>query len=103
MSEAAPPTEQPARALLLANRVRRERSELKARITDGQLSAAELILICPSVIASMPITQLLTSQRGWGAVRSRALLAQVGMREDKSIGSLTVRQRQTLASRLPDR
>ena len=91
---------QRARALQLANRVRRVRSELRTRIADGQLSAAELILTCPPEIANMPIEQLLTSQHGWGQVRSRALLARVAVREDKSIGSLTDRQRGALASLL---
>jgi hypothetical protein len=45
---------QPSQALHLANRVRRARSELKTRIADGQLSAAEVILSCPSEITSMP-------------------------------------------------
>jgi hypothetical protein len=91
---------QSSEALHRANRVRRARSELKTRIADGQLSAAEVILSCPSEITSMPIAQLLACQRGWGGVRSRAFLAQVALREDKSIGSLTERQRRTIASRL---
>ena len=91
---------QPAQALQLANRVRRARSVLKARVADGQLAAAEVILICPSEIASMPVAQLLASQRGWGEARSRAFLAQVAVREDKSIGSLTERQRRAVAALL---
>src|SRR5205085_8383626 len=74
---------QPLRALQLANQVRRARSQLKARIADGQLPAAEIILTCPSEMASMPIVSLLESQRGWGEVRSRAFLAQVAVAEDK--------------------
>lgn len=92
---------QSLRALQLANRVRRARSELKRQIADGQLPAAEVILTCPSEMASMPIAQLLASQRGWGDVRSRALLAQVAVREDKPIASLTERQRHVVASLLP--
>ena len=93
---------QSAQALQLANRVRRARSVLKARVADGQPAAAELILTCPSEIASMPVAQLLASQRGWGEARSRAFLAQVAVREDKSIGSLTERQRRAVASLLLD-
>jgi hypothetical protein len=102
MSEMMTPTARThaARALELANRVRRARSDLKARIADGQVSAAEVILTCPPEVASMPIAELLASQRGWGKVRSRAFLAQVAVREDKSIGSLTERQRQAIASLL---
>ena len=102
MSEMTPPAahSQPARALQLANRVRRERSQLKTRIADGELSVAEVILTCPSEIASMPIAQLLASQRGWGEVKSCTLLAQAAVREDKSIGTLTERQRRIVASLL---
>jgi len=91
---------QALRALQLANQVRRARSEVKARIADGQLPAADVILICPSEIAGMPIAQLLASQHGWGEVRSRAFLAQVAVGADKSIGSLTERQRRVIASLL---
>ena len=91
---------QPAQALQLANGVRRARSLLKARVADGQLAAAEVILNPPSEAASMPVAQLLASQRGWGQARSRAFLAQVAVREDKSVGSLTERQRRAVASLL---
>jgi hypothetical protein len=91
---------QPMRALELANRVRSVRSELKTRIAAGELSAAEMILSCPPELSSLSIGELLSSQRGWGEVRCRALLAQVALREDKSIGSLTDRQRQAVVSQL---
>jgi len=91
---------QPLRALEVANRVRHARAELKTRIGDGQLSAAQAILACPPEIASMPIGPLLASQRGWGDVRSRAALVRATVREDESIGSLTGRQRRAIASLL---
>jgi len=91
---------QPAQALQLANGVRRARSLLKARVADGQLAAGEVILNPPSEAASMPVAQLLASQRGWGEARSRAFLAQVAVREDKAIGSLTEHQRRAVASLL---
>jgi hypothetical protein len=97
-----PPGAGPQRlaALQRANRARRIRSELKARIAHGELSAAEVILTCPPEIASMPMAQLLASQHGWGNARSLAFLAKAGVREDKSIGSLTERQRRAVASLL---
>jgi hypothetical protein len=91
---------QRVQALQRANRIRIARSQLKAQIADGHTSAAEIILSCPPEITTMPVAQLLASQRGWGEVRSHALLAQVALREDKSIGSLTGRQRQVVASLL---
>jgi hypothetical protein len=94
--ETAAPS-QPVKALQRANHVRVARSELKAQVADGQTSAAEVILTSPPEIATMPIAQLLASQRGWGKARSHALLAQAALREDKSIGSLTERQRRAVA------
>ena len=93
-------TPQPVRALQLANRVRRARGELKARVADGQLAAAEVLLTCPSEIAGMSIAQLLASQRGWGDARCRSFLAHVGVAENKPIGSLTERQRRAVAAQL---
>jgi len=87
-------------ALQRANHIRRARSLLKRRVADGQLAPADVILTCPSDVVTMPIAQLLASQPGWGDARARALLAQIDLREDKSIGSLTDRQRQALASLL---
>lgn len=95
--------QQRIRALERANQVRRARAALKQRVARGQLAAAEVILICPSEAARMPISELLESQRGWGDVRCRALLNRMSMREDKPIGSLTQRQRLGLASLLDGR
>ena len=91
---------QPLRALELANRVRRARAELRTAIADGRVSAADVILICPSEIGSVRIVELLSSQRGWGEIRSRTLLAQLAVREDKMIESLTERERRAIASLL---
>ena len=91
---------QPLRALELANRVRRARSELRTAIAERRVSAADVILICPSEIGTVRIVELLASQRGWAEVRSRTFLAQVAVREDKMIESLTERERRAIASLL---
>ena len=102
MSETTAPaaSRQAARALQLANHVRGARAKLKTRIANGDLAAAEVILSSPPEIDSMPVAQLLASQRGWCQTRSRAVLSRAGVREDKRIGSLTVRQRTAIASLL---
>jgi hypothetical protein len=48
----------------------------------------------------MPIMDLLMSQRRWGRTRCRKFLTSIQMSETKSIGSLTERQRRTLAALL---
>jgi len=94
----APAGPQYMRALERANKVRLARAELKRRIATGELEAAEVILTCPWEAQSMTVADLLMSQRRWGESRARKLLAQLQMSEAKTVGSLTERQRHTLAS-----
>ena len=88
------------RALELANRVRLARAELKRRIADGELSAAEVIVTCPWEAESMAVADLLMSQRRWGRTRCRKFLGSVPMSETKTVGSMTERQRRALAAML---
>jgi hypothetical protein len=88
------------RALELANRVRLARAELKRRVASAELSAAEVIVSCPWEAGTMPISDLLQSQRRWGETRCRKFLNGIYISENKQIGSLTERQRQTLAALL---
>ena len=88
------------RALELANRVRLARAELKRRIATGEHSAAEVIVTCPWEATTMPVADLLMSQRRWGRTRCRKFLASIPISENKTIGSMTERQRNTLAALL---
>jgi hypothetical protein len=87
-------------ALEQANRVRLARAELKRRVAAGQLGAAEVILAMPWETVSMPVAELLTSQRRWGAERSRRCLGLLQIPENKHIGTMTERQRRALAGAL---
>src|ERR1700738_3009388 len=88
---------QSIRALELANRVRGARADLKRRVSDGELDAAEIVLACPPEETTMAIIQLLRHQRHWGGVRCHRLLSAAAFREDKTIGSMTERQRHQVA------
>ncbi|HEX3391514.1 MAG TPA: hypothetical protein VHS55_03030 [Solirubrobacteraceae bacterium] len=88
------------RALERANKVRLARAELKRRVAAGATNVAEVIVQCPWEAASMAVGDLLMSQRRWGQTRSRKFLAQIPMSEQKTIGSMTDRQRRTLAAML---
>jgi hypothetical protein len=88
------------RALERANQVRLARAELKRRVAVNELGCAEVIMDCPWQAESMAIGDLLMSQRRWGQTRCRKFLAQVPMSEKKTIGSMTDRQRRTLAAML---
>ena len=97
---AAAPRQQHMQALELANRVRLARATLKRRVGTGELTAAEVIVTCPWEAESMPIMDLLMSQRRWGRTRCRKFLTSIRMSETKTVGSLTERQRRTLAALL---
>jgi hypothetical protein len=88
------------RALERANQVRLARAELKRRVAGGETNVSEVIVHCPWEAASMAVGDLLMSQRRWGQTRCRKFLAQIPMSEQKTIGSMTDRQRRTLAAML---
>ena len=94
------PGPQHLRALERANAVRLARAELKRRVAEGEVSAAEVILMSPWEAESMTVSDLLTSQRRWGHTRCRKFLQCIPMSETKTIGSLTDRQRRAVAQLL---
>ncbi len=88
------------RALEYANRVRLARADMKRRIAEGELAAAEVVLHCPWEAHSMSISDLLMSQKRWGRTRCRRLLVSLHVPENKQVGTLTERQRLALAAML---
>ena len=97
MIDAAP---QHLRALEQANRVRLARAELKRKVALQQTSVVEVIRTCPWEAETMPISDLLMSQRRWGRARCRRLLVSLGIPENKQIGTFTERQRSALVDGL---
>jgi len=85
------------RALEHANRVRLARAELKRQVAAQEVLVADVILSRPWSVESMPISDLLMSQRRWGRARCRRLLLSLSVPENKPIGALTDRQRCGLA------
>ena len=94
----APAGRQYMRALERANEVRLARARLKRRVAFGEVDVAEVILDYPWETHSMAVADLLMSQRRWGQTRCRKLLAQIPMSENKTVGSMTDRQRHALAA-----
>ena len=94
------PAPQHLDALRRANEVRLARAELKRRVTEGRMTVGEVILACPWEAKSMTITELLLSQKRWGATRCSRFLVNSGLTETKTIGSMTDRQRCALAGDL---
>jgi len=94
------PGPQHLRALQRANEVRLARAELKRRVSSGELTVSEVVLTVPWETESMTISDLLTAQRRWGHTRCRRFLQGVPMSESKTVGSMTDRQRNAIASML---
>jgi hypothetical protein len=90
------PGPQHLQALQRANAVRLARAELKRRVAVGEITAAEVIDDCPWEAESMTVSDLLTSQHRWGHTRCRRLLQSVPISENKTIASMTERQRRAL-------
>jgi hypothetical protein len=90
--------QQRIRALDRAKQIRTSRAELKRRLRVGELAAAEAILRGSRDTDTWTVTALLTSQAGWGPVRVAKVMRSVSLAERKTLGSLTERQRLTLAA-----
>ena len=92
------PAPQHMQALQRANEVRLARAALKRSVAEGGTTVGAVILSCPWEAASMTIAELLLSQRRWGSTRCSRFLAELGMTETKTVGSMTERQRSVLAA-----
>jgi hypothetical protein len=99
---ATEPSPQHLRALARANQVRLARADLKRRVAEDRITAADVLLECPWEAASMSVADVLMSQRRWGATRCRKFLFGLRINETRTVGSLTQRQREELAGRLAD-
>ncbi len=97
---ATAPAPQHMRALARANSVRQARAELKRQVAAGVLTVADIVRDCPWEAEGMKVCDLLTSQHRWGRTRCRRFLSAIQMSETKTLGSMTDRQRQCLATRL---
>src|SRR4051794_30408342 len=100
MDPSSPNRPERVRALQRANEVRQARARIKRRIASGDLTAAEVILSHPWEVESMRIAEVLLSQRHWGSRRCDEFLVRMSMHENKSIGSMTERQRIAVAALL---
>jgi hypothetical protein len=87
-------------ALARANEVRLARAELKRSVASGEITVADVLLGQYWEAENMTISDLLMSQRRWGHTRCRKLLMQVPVSENKTVGSMTERQRKALAQLL---
>lgn len=90
-------------SLDLANKLRFERANMCARVKNGSLPVAFLIMNNPRCLHTMTVGALLAKQSRWGKKRARRLLTRIDIKESREIGKLTWRQRNALADALGNR
>lgn len=106
------PLPQHLSALHRANEVRLFRAALKRQIKAHEAAARDVLLDVPEQAEGMTILDLLMAQERWGRSRCLRLLATavalpdgrtVPIRETKTLGAMTQRQREVVAAALPSR
>jgi hypothetical protein len=87
-------------ALQEANRVRIGRAALRREIADGVQSARDVIKDPPDVAVTMSVLDVLMAQHRWGRHRALRTLVVAQVREGRTVGALTPRQREVLVDLL---
>ena len=88
--------EQRSSALLLANQVRTQRSQLKKDLKAGRVDIFKLLEDPPEYIYSMKIMDLLLAMPKFGRDRVRRALTICHTPSHREVGDLTARQREGL-------
>jgi hypothetical protein len=91
------------KALARANRIRITRAAMKRTIAAGAAEPGQVVIDCSPELETMPIGELLGSQRRWGRTRTRRFLSALGLNENKQLATLTHRQRMLVAGGLRER
>ena len=74
-----------------AMRIRKERSEIRAKISNGIYTAAivaQRALECEQAYAGMRVKQLINAMPGYGFKRTQALMKELHIAENKRVGGL---------------
>lgn len=93
--------EQRKAALKKATETREKRAELSRRLKAGDVSANEVINKAEDpIVARMKVARLIESLPGYGKVRSRQIMEELGIDPSRRIGGLGSRQKEALQKRL---
>ena len=90
--------EQRAENLAKAAAARQHRADLKAKLTGGQITLADIFELAETskVTADTKVIDLLKAMRGVGAVTAKQVMAEIGIAEKRRVGGLNARQRDAL-------
>jgi hypothetical protein len=87
-------------ALKRANEIRTERARLKRELKAGRVHIGGLLLDPPEYIATAKVFDLLLAVPKYGRVKANRILNHCRISPSKTIGGLSVRQREELVSYL---
>jgi hypothetical protein len=85
-----------------ANAVRRQRAQLKRDLSQGRCAIDALLRDPPSFVQTAKVADLLLALPKHGPVKVNKLLARCRIAPSKTLGGLSQRQRDELASFLAD-
>lgn len=93
--------EQRRAALKKATETREKRAELSRKLKAGQVAAKDVLNKSDDpIVARMKVTRLIASLPGYGKVRSRQIMEELGIDSSRRIGGLGSRQKEALQKRL---
>lgn len=87
-------------ALDKANYVRTKRSKLKRELKAGRVNVGKLILEPPSYIHTMKLWDLMMAMPSHGRVKVNKILTQHRISPSKTVGGLSLRQREEVVRHL---
>lgn len=95
------PSAQMRRLAERSARIRSRRSEIKARITVGELDVREIITEPPIVLRTTAVLEILACVPWIGPARARAILRRCGVDERAVFGWLAPKRRWQIAAAIP--
>lgn len=94
--------EQRMAALEKAERVRRERADIKAKLKSGEVGVEAVLGMGLASVDGMRVADLVRACPGYGDARARKLMAELGIVENRRVRGLGPHQREALIKALKD-
>jgi hypothetical protein len=88
--------EQRAAALQKAAEARAARAEIKARLKNNSLSLSDALSSDDANIGKLKVVSLLESLPGWGKVKARKVMEEIGIADNRRVQGLGSQQREAL-------
>lgn len=91
------------RALRQANEIRLARAELKRQIRKGIADVVDVFRDPPDFVASARVSEIIEAMDRWGPRRTTKFLGEQAINYNRTLGTLTERQRIALADAMRER